>query len=65
MDDKEKYMIATIVRSNCQASISVKFSIMFCSGGTRWLLVFLGLICVAVLTGADENSDDYDYDYSE
>jgi hypothetical protein len=54
-------MIATIVRSNCQASISVKFSIMFCSGGTRWLLVFLGLICVAVLTGADENSDDYDY----
>ena len=46
-------MIATIVRSNCQASISVKFPIMFRSGGTKWLLVFIGLIFVVVITRAD------------
>ena len=56
---------ATILRSNCKVSISSnKFSIMSGSGGTRWLLVFLGLICVAVLTEADENFDYDDY-YSE
>ena len=51
-------MIATIVRSNCQASISVKFPIMFRSGGTTWLLVFIGLIFVAVITKADQNLKD-------
>ena len=68
-------MIATIVRSNCQASISVKFPIMFRSGGTTWLLVFIGLIFVAVITGADVNYKDLypddpeeckdEYDYNE
>ena len=54
---------ATILRSNCQVSISShKFSIMFRSGGTTWLLVFIGLIFVAVITGADQESDPlYDY----
>ena len=51
-------MIATIVRSNCQVSISHNFSIMFRSGGTTWLLVFIGLIFVAVITGADPDYKD-------
>ena len=46
-------MIATIVRSNCQVIISHNFSIMFRSGGTTWLLVFIGLIFVVVITRAD------------
>ena len=53
---------ATILRSNCQVSISHNFSIMFRSGGTTWLLVFIGLIFVAIITGADQESDPlYDY----
>ena len=63
MDDKDKCIIAKIVRSNCQASISVKFSIMFRFRGTIWLLVFLGLICIAVLTGADQKPDPLYPDY--
>ena len=51
-------MIATIVRSNCQVSISHNFSIMFRSGGTTWLLVFIGLIFVAVIIGADPDYKD-------
>ena len=47
-----------LVRSNCQVIISHNFSIMFRSGGTTWLLVFIGLIFVAVITGADVNYDD-------
>ena len=31
---------------------------MFRSGGTTWLLVFIGLIFVAVITAADQNYDD-------
>ena len=63
MDDKDKCIISKyLVRSNCQVSISHNFSIMFRSGGTTWLLVFIGLIFVAVITGADQESDPlYDY----
>ena len=57
---------ATILRSNCQVSISHNFSIMFRSGGTTWLLVFIGLIFVAVITGANPNGpDDPDDDILE
>ena len=39
---------------------------MFRSGGTAWLLVFIGLIFVAVITGADPNDpDDPDDDILE
>ena len=63
MDDKDN---ATILRSNCQVSISHNFSIMFRSGGTTWLLVFIGLIFVAVITGANPNDpDDPDDDILE
>ena len=57
---------ATILRSNCQVNISHNFSIMFRSGGTTWLLVFIGLIFVAVITGANPNDpDDPDDDILE
>ena len=39
---------------------------MFRSGGTTWLLVFIGLIFVAVITGANPNDpDDPDDDILE
>ena len=48
---------------------------MFRSRGTTWLLVFIGLIFVAVITGADVNYEDLypddpeeckdEYDYIE
>ena len=65
LDDNDKSMIATIVRSNCQVSISHNFSIMFRSGGTTWLLVFIGLIFVAVITKADQNLKDLYPDYPD
>jgi hypothetical protein len=38
---------------------------MFRSGGTTWLLVFIGLIFVAVITKADQNLKDLYPDYPD